>query len=48
MGAGTQASPEPNPTFPWEQQGMYKPRGRRIYYYPDYPELPGASCTRRS
>ena len=40
MGAGAQASPEPKPIFPWAQ-GMYKPRGHKVYYYPDYPEHAG-------
>jgi hypothetical protein len=37
MGTGAQANPEPKPIFPWAQ-GMYKPRGHKVYYYPDYPE----------
>jgi hypothetical protein len=40
MGAGAQASPEPKLIFPWAQ-GMYKPRGHKVYYYPDYPERAG-------
>lgn len=40
MGTGTQPNPEPKTIFPWAH-GMYKPRGHRVYYYPDYPEHAG-------
>jgi hypothetical protein len=39
MGTGTQASPEPKLIFPWEQEGMYKPHGKKVIYYPNYPDL---------
>ncbi len=38
MGTGAQASPGPKLIFPWEQQGMYKPRGKKVIYYPNYPD----------